>query len=401
MQDIQKAALITGIAGQDGAYLAKFLLDKGYKIYGAGRHLGSDDRLFRLKKLGINDHPNLQLVEYDLLDPNKPKEILKEHVDITEIYNLAAISSVAEFDKNPNASKITANSPKYILEAILETEKLGRSIKFFQASSAEIFGGMKEHKTPQTERMDLESRNKYGEAKIAAHRIVDEYRGKGIFACNGILYNHESPLRGDYFVTQKIAKKAVKIASGDTVPLELGNMDPKRDWGSAEEYVEAMYLMMQHEKSDNYIIATNKTTTVREFVKTAFAFAGIDIIFEGQGRNEVGKNQKTGETILKINPEFYREEKDIVLSGDNTKIRTIGWQPQKSWSDVCKSMVESAMAEAGFSFNKVKVESAGSSIHTMFHHKEIGVNVKAEEPSVNIQNDTKSPEQKITSLQQS
>jgi len=329
-----KKALITGITGQDGAYLTKFLLDKGYEVYGAFRRT-PDLNLNGLKYVGVDDKVNylpLELLEFT----NIYRALEKIQPD--EIYNLGAQSFVAlSFEEPLFTVDVTALGPLRVLEAI---RAVNPSIKFYQASSSEMFG--KAQAIPQNEKTPFYPRSPYAASKVFGHCITVNYRESyGIFACSGILFNHESPLRGLEFVTRKITYSIARIKLGLTAELKLGNLDSKRDWGYAPEYVEAMWLMLQHKEPDDYVVATGETHSIREFVEHAFRYAGFDIAWEGKGMEEKGLDKKTGKTLLEISPEFFRPAEVDILQGDYSKAREkLGWRPKTNFEDLAGIMVE-------------------------------------------------------------
>ena len=331
-----KKALITGITGQDGAYLAQLLLEKGYKVYGAFRRTASEN-FWRIEYLGIKNHPNLQLVEYDLTDQSNSIRLLMD-IKPDEIYNLAAQSFVGVSFEQPEAtSQVTGIGVLHLLEAIRIVNK---DIKFYQASTSEMFGKVQE--IPQKETTPFYPRSPYGVAKLYAHWMTINYRESyNIFGCSGILFNHESPLRGKEFVTRKITDSVAKIKLGMLDTLELGNLDAKRDWGYAKEYVEGMYLMLQANKPDTYVLATGRTERVRDFVKMAFKAVDMELIFEGEGENEVGIDKATGKCVVRVNPKFYRPAEVELLIGDASKAKKeLGWEPKTTLEELCAMMVE-------------------------------------------------------------
>ena len=343
-----KKAIITGITGQDGAYLAELLLNKGYEVYGTYRRTSSVN-FWRIEELGIEKHENLHLIEYDLTDQsNSVRMVAKIQPD--EIYNLAAQSFVGvSFDQPLATAHITGLGCVHLLEAI---RIVNPEIKFYQASTSEMFGEVQE--IPQKETTPFWPRSPYGAAKMYAHWMVVNYRESyDMFATSGILFNHESPLRGLEFVTRKITDSVAKIKLGKLDCLELGNMDAKRDWGFAKDYVEGMYLMLQVEKPDTYVLATNRTETVRNFVAMAFKGAGIEIEFEGSGEDEIAVDKATGKTVVRVNPKFYRPAEVDLLIGDPEKAKKeLGWEPKTTLEALCAMMVEADLRrnEAGFSF---------------------------------------------------
>lgn len=331
-----KRAIITGITGQDGAYLAQLLLEKGYQVYGTYRRLSSQN-FWRIKDLGVDKHPNLKLVEYDLTDLGATIRLLDE-CEPDEIYNLAAQSFVGVSFKQPNTTaQITGLGALNILEAI---RIVNRNIKYYQASTSEMFG--KVQAIPQTENTPFYPRSPYGVAKLYAHWITINYRESyDIFGSCGILFNHESPLRGLEFVTRKITHTVAEIANGSDAILELGNLDAKRDWGFAKDYVQGMWMMLQAEKPDTFVLATNVTTTVRDFATKAFKAANINIQFKNSGEEEIGFDVNSGRTLVKVNPTFFRPAEVDLLIGCPRKAKEIlGWQPQVSLDELCTMMVE-------------------------------------------------------------
>ncbi len=331
-----KNACITGITGQDGAYLTKLLISKGYKVFGAYRRISSVD-FWRLNELGILGHPQLTLVENDLTDMSSTIRLLKQ-AEPDEFYNLAAQSFVGvSFDQPITTAQITALGAANVLEAIRLTDS---SIKFYQASTSEMFGLVQE--VPQKEETSFYPRSPYGFSKLFAHWATVNYRESfGMFATSGILFNHESPLRGKEFVTRKITDAVARIALGSSEILNLGNLDAQRDWGYAEEYVEGMWRMLQAEEPDTFVLATNKTNTVRDFVNMAFAAAGIEVEFSGEGVNEIGTDSKSGRTLVKVSPQFFRPAEVDLLLGDASKAKKfLGWEPKTSVEQLCQMMVE-------------------------------------------------------------
>ena len=331
-----KKIIITGITGQDGAYLAEFLLNKGYKVFGTYRRTSSVN-FWRIKELGIEHHPNLSLVEFDLTDFSSALRLLND-VKPNEIYNLAAQSFVGvSFDQPILTAEITGIGAVNLLEAIRICDK---KIKFYQASTSEMFGYVQE--VPQSEKTPFYPRSPYGVAKLYAHWMNINYRESyGIFGCNGILFNHESPLRGLEFVTRKITDGVAKISLGKLNYIELGNLNAKRDWGFARDYVEGMYLMMQAKKPDTYVLSTNRTVSVRDFVTLAFKSVNIDIEYSGKGNEEVGKNKETGEIMIKVNPKYYRSaEVDLLIGNSQKAFDELGWEAKTSLESLCSMMVE-------------------------------------------------------------
>lgn len=331
-----KKALITGITGQDAAYLAKLLLSKNYKVYGTYRRTSSTN-FWRIEELGIANHENLILVEYDLIDLSSAYRIINE-VEPDEIYNLAAQSFVGVSFTQPIATaQITGVGAMNLLEAI---RTINPKIRFYQASTSEMFG--KVQAVPQNEETPFHPRSPYGVAKVFAHWATLNYQESyNIFATSGILFNHESPLRGKEFVTRKISDAVAKIHLEKQSFLELGNMDAKRDWGYAGEYVQGMYQMLQIDEPGTFVLATNKTQTVRDFVSLAFKSIDRDIIWEGKNENEVGRDNKSGEILIKVNPKFYRPAEVDLLLGDATKAKEkLNWEAKTTLEQLCNMMVE-------------------------------------------------------------
>ncbi|MHB9057034.1 MAG: GDP-mannose 4,6-dehydratase [Paludibacteraceae bacterium] len=343
-----QTAIITGITGQDGAYLTELLLGKGYIVYGTYRRTSSVN-FWRLEELGVDKHPNLHLVEYDLTDISSAIRLLQTS-EATEVYNLAAQSFVGvSFDQPIATAEITGIGPLNLLEAI---RIVNPKIRFYQASTSEMFG--KVQAIPQMEDTPFYPRSPYGVAKLYAHWMTINYRESyDIFGSSGILFNHESPLRGREFVTRKITDTVAKIKLGKQSLLELGNLDAKRDWGFAKEYVEGMYLMLQADQPDTYVLATNRTETVRDFVTMAFKAAEIDVEWSGTNEKERGVDAATGKTIISINPKFYRPAEVELLIGNPEKAkRDLGWEPKTTLEELCRMMVEADLRrnDAGFSF---------------------------------------------------
>lgn len=343
-----KTALVTGITGQDGAYLAQLLLNKGYVVYGTYRRTSSVN-FWRLKELGVQAAPNLHLVEYDLTDLGATIALLQK-VCPTEIYNLAAQSFVGvSFDQPSTTAQITGLGALHLLEAIRLTD---RGIRFYQASTSEMFG--KVQAIPQREDTPFYPRSPYGVAKLYAHWMTVNYRESyNIFGASGILFNHESPLRGLEFVTRKITDGVAKIKLGQLDCLCLGNLDAKRDWGYAQEYVEGMWRMLQAAEPDTYVLATNRTETVRDFVRLAFKSAGINIAFRGKAEGETAVDTDNGKTVVRVAPAFCRPAEVELLIGDPAKAKTqLGWAPTTTLEQLCQMMVDADMRrnELGLSF---------------------------------------------------
>jgi len=331
-----KTAIVTGVTGQDGAYLAELLLGKGYRVYGTYRRTSSVN-FWRMEELGVAAHPHLQLVEYDLTDLSSSIRLL-ERSEATEVYNLAAQSFVGvSFDQPLTTGEITGLGAVHLLEAI---RTVNPRVRFYQASTSEMFG--KVQAVPQVEDTPFYPRSPYGVAKLYAHWMTVNYRESyDIFGASGILFNHESPLRGREFVTRKITDSMAKIRLGQLDVLELGNLDAKRDWGYAKEYVEGMWRMLQADKPDTYVLATNRTETVRDFVSMAAKAAGFDLAFEGQAESEVGIDRATGKTLVRVNPRFYRPAEVELLIGNPAKAKKeLGWEAHTTLEALCQMMVE-------------------------------------------------------------
>ncbi len=331
-----KVALITGISGQDGAYLAQYLLELGYKVYGTYRRTSSVN-FWRIDELGIRDHPNLVLVEHDLTDLSSSMRLLQDS-GAREVYNLAAQSFVGvSFDQPITTAEISGIGALNMLETIRCTDS---SIRFYQASTSEMFG--KVQAIPQSEGTPFWPRSPYGVAKLYAHWITVNYRESyGIFGCSGILFNHESPLRGREFVTRKISDSVAKVKLGQLDCLELGNIDAKRDWGYAKEYVRGMHAMLQADEPDTYVLATGRAETVRDFVEMAFRAADIEVEFSGKEEQEQAFDKKTGKIVMKVNPRYYRPAEVDLLIGDAAKAKEkLDWMANTALEDLCQLMVE-------------------------------------------------------------
>lgn len=343
-----KSAVVTGITGQDGAYLAELLLSKGYTVYGTYRRTSSVNQ-WRVEELGVLDHPNLYLVEHDLTDLSASIRLL-EKSGASEVYNLAAQSFVGvSFDQPITTAEITGIGPLNLLEAIRIVD---RSIRFYQASTSEMFGLVQA--VPQTETTPFYPRSPYGVAKLYAHWMTVNYRESyDIFGCSGILFNHESPLRGREFVTRKITDGVAKIKLGKLDCLSLGNLDAKRDWGYAKEYVEGMWRMLQADEPDTFVLATNRTETVRDFVRMAFKAAEIDVEFSGEHEQEIAIDKATGDMVMQVDRHFYRPAEVDLLIGDPAKAKEkLHWEAQTSLEELCRMMVEADLRrnKAGSSF---------------------------------------------------
>lgn len=342
---MKKKALITGITGQDGAYLTELLLSKGYEVHGIKRRssLFNTDRIDHLYQDPHEAHTDLKLHYGDLTDSTNLIRII-QLVQPDEIYNLAAMSHVHVSFETP---EYTANADGIgtlrILEAIRILNLEGKT-KFYQASTSELYGLVQE--TPQRENTPFYPRSPYAVAKLYAHWITINYReAYKIFACNGIMFNHESPIRGETFVTRKITRAAAKISLGLEDKLYLGNLDAKRDWGHAQDYVEAMWLMLQQDHPEDFVIATGITTTVRDFVISAFQAVNIELEFRGEGIVEKGFDKKTGREIICIDPKYFRPTEVDILVGDSSKARTrLGWKPKHDLQSIIKDMIQSDLS---------------------------------------------------------
>ena len=343
-----KSAVVTGITGQDGAYLAKLLLDKGYRVHGTFRR-GSSVNFWRIEELGVAQHPRLSLVEFDLTDVGSGIRLL-EKARPQEVYNLAAQSFVGvSFDQPVTTGLITGFGPVNLLEAIRTVD---RSIRFYQASTSEMFGRVQA--VPQDEGTPFYPRSPYGVAKLYAHWMTVNYRESyGIFGASGILFNHESPLRGREFVTRKITDGVARISRGKLDAIELGNLDALRDWGYASEYVDGMWRMLQHDEPDTFVLATGQMQSVRRFVELAFAGAGIAIEWRGKNVDETGVDARTGVVRVRVNPAFYRPAEVEQLLGNADKAQAkLGWRATTTLEELCRMMVEADLAriDRGVSF---------------------------------------------------
>lgn len=337
----EKVALITGITGQDGSYLAEFLMEKGYQVHGIIRR-ASTFNTSRIQHLYSNPASHkegrMKLHYGDMTDSSCLVKIIST-VRPTEIYNLAAQSHVkVSFDLSEYTAEVDAVGTLRLLDAV-RTCGLDKTVRFYQASTSELYGKVQE--IPQKETTPFYPRSPYAAAKLYAYWIVINYReAYNMFACNGILFNHESPRRGESFVTRKITRSVAKISLGLLDVLELGNLDSKRDWGHAKDYVEAMWLMLQQDEPEDFVIATGETHKVREFVEAAFAFIGKQIVWEGSGVNEVGKEADTGIVRVKVNPKYFRPTEVELLLGDPTKAKTkFGWEPKVTFKELVKDMM--------------------------------------------------------------
>lgn len=338
-----KRALITGITGQDGAYLAQLLLEKDYEVYGAYRRTSALN-LWRMEELGLLGHPRLRLVEYDLTDLGNSIRML-ETTEPDEVYNLAAQSFVGvSFDQPETTAQITGLGALRLLEAI---RMVNPRIRYYQASTSEMFGKVQE--IPQCESTPFYPRSPYGVAKLYAHWLTLNYRESyGIYGCSGILFNHESPLRGIEFVTRKITDAFAKMRLGKQDHMELGNLDAKRDWGYARDYVEGMWRMLQQDGPDTYVLATGRTTSIRDFVDMTARHAGMELEWRGSGEDEVGVERGTDTVRVRVNPSFYRPaEVDLLIGNPEKAERVLGWKAQTSLEELCGMMFEADMRRNG------------------------------------------------------
>lgn len=330
-----KKALITGITGQDGSYLAELLLEKGYQVHGLKRR----SSLFNTGRIEhLLDNPMFKLHDGDLSDSTNLIRLVKE-IEPDEIYNLAAQSHVkVSWDCPEFTAETDGVGTLRLLEAI-RINGLEKKTKFYQASTSELFGLIQE--PVQSEKTPFYPRSPYGVAKMYSYWIVVNYRESfGIFACNGILFNHESPRRGETFVTRKITMAAARIALGTQDKLSLGNLNAKRDWGHAKDYVEGMWRILQNDTPEDFVLATGTTTSIRDFVTMTFKELGIDIEWRGKGVGEKGINKATGKVVVDVDPQFFRPAEVELLLGDSTKARTkLGWKPTYDLQALCKEMV--------------------------------------------------------------
>ena len=342
-----KRALVTGVTGQDGAYLVDFLLKKGYHVCGIKRRssLINTQRIDSFYEEPQAEERRLTLEYGDMTDSTNLIRIIQQFQP-TEIYNLAAQSHVkVSFEIPEYTANADALGPLRLLEAI-RILGLQNEVRFYQASTSELFGLVQE--TPQKETTPFYPRSPYGVAKLYAYWITRNYReAYGLFASNGILFNHESPLRGETFVTRKITRAAARIKLGMQDRLYLGNLDAKRDWGFAGDYVEAMWLILQHHEPDDFVVATGENHSVREFVERAFQEVGISLVWRGQGLDEIGVDSETGRTLVQIDPRYFRPTEVSELLGDATKIRQVlGWQPKVGFEALVKMMVAADLKAA-------------------------------------------------------
>lgn len=347
-----KTALITGVTGQDGSFLAELLLEKGYDVHGVIRRSSVD---YRERIAHLEGHPRFHLHYADLTDSLSVVQVVTT-VRPDEIYNLAAQSHVqVSFDSPEFTANVDAVGVLRILEAV-RFAGLARTCRIYQASTSELYG--KVEQVPQNENTPFHPYSPYAVAKLYGYWIVKEYReAYGMFCCSGILFNHESERRGETFVTRKITLAAARISQGKQEKLYLGNLSSKRDWGYARDYVECMWLILQHDTPEDFVIATGRQHSVRDFCKLAFSYVGIDLEFKGEGADEKGIDKATGKVIVEVSPDFYRPTDVVNLWGDPAKARTeLGWNPEKtSFESLVRIMVDADVA-------KVAAERAGESV---------------------------------------
>ena len=349
-----KRALITGVTGQDGSYLSEFLLEKGYDVHGIIRRSSVD---YRERIAHLEGQPNFHLHYADMGDSMSLVKVV-DKVQPDEIYNLAAQSHVqVSFDSPEFTADVDATGVLRVLEAVRACH-LEKTCRIYQASTSELYGKVEE--VPQNEKTPFHPYSPYAVAKLYGYWIVKEYReAYGMFCCSGILFNHESERRGETFVTRKITLAAARIAQGLQDKLYLGNLSSLRDWGYAKDYVECMWLILQNDKPEDFVIATGVQHTVREFATLAFQHAGIELRWEGEGADEKGIDTRTGKVLVEVSPDFYRPTDVVNLWGDPTKAKTqLGWNPSKTtFEQLVKIMVESDMA-------KVAAEGAAAKVRT-------------------------------------
>ncbi len=336
----QPTALITGITGQDAAYLAAFLLERGYRVVGTFRRTASSN-LWRLEEMGVLER--IELIPMDLLEMTNVVRVVQK-VRPTEVYNLGAQSFVGvSFEQAVYTSQVNAIGVCYLLEAVRTTDP---AIRFYQASTSEMFGKVRQE--PQNENTPFHPRSPYAVAKVYAHYMTVNYReAHGMHASCGILFNHESPLRGREFVTRKITASLAKIRHGQQDILELGNLEAQRDWGYAADYVRGMWMMLQQPAGDDYVLATGESHTVREFVEKAAECAGFRLEWEGDGVNARGIDRQSGKTVVRVNPDYFRPAEVDRLRGDASKARSVlGWRPEVSFDELVETMVRADLDRA-------------------------------------------------------
>lgn len=359
VEKVNKKALIFGVTGQDGAYLSELLLSKGYEVHGVQRRTSfkNTSRIDELCLQANTGTPRFFLHYGDLNDTNNIITLIKE-IQPDEVYNLAAQSHVkVSFELPEYTAEVDAIGPLRILDAIKQVSE-EKKIRYYQASTSELFGMIKE--SPQSEDTPFHPRSPYGVSKLFAYWITINYReAYGFFACNGILFNHESPLREETFVTRKITMAASRYKVGLQDVLYIGNLDSKRDWGYAKDYVEAMWLILQQDKPDDYVIATGESHSVREFIELAYRALDIEIEWKGQAENECGIDKKTGKTIVKVDPKYYRpSDVDSTVGNAEKALRILNWKPKTSFHELLKIMVDAdyqiALKEAAKKIQTVK-----------------------------------------------
>ena len=346
--NLQKIAFITGVTGQDGSYLAEFLLKKGYHVHGLVRRTSTFNRgrIEHLRNKNPSGKNTFELHYGDLLDFQSIDSLIT-HIRPNEIYNLAAQSHVAvSFDTSEYTSQVNALGPLRVLQAIV-ANGLSETCRFYQASTSEMFGKVLE--TPQTETTPFSPRSPYAISKVSAYWTTINYREAfNVFACNGIMFNHESPRRGENFVSRKITLSLAKILAGQQEKIFLGNLDARRDWGFAKDYVEAMWLSLQQPQPDDFIFSTGQQYSVRDFVREAFSLCGFDIVWRGSGTDEVGFDKNTNRVLVEVNPSFFRLTEVDTLLGDSSKAQNIlNWHPKTTFKELVNLMVESDLKEAG------------------------------------------------------
>ncbi len=345
---MSRTAIVTGITGQDGAYLSHYLINQGYRVYGGYRRTSSVN-FWRIEELGILEHPEFHLLDLDLTDPGNALRAVSS-VKPDEVYNLAAQSFVeVSFRQPKTTTDINALGVLNLLEAVRDAD---HPVRFYQASTSEMFG--KVQAVPQNEDTPFYPRSPYAVAKLYAHWMTINYRESyGLFATCGILFNHESPLRGKNFVTRKITDGVARIHAGILDCLELGNLDAKRDWGYTGDYIQGMHAMMQTEAAEDFVLATGRTESVRDFVNLAFGAAGITLEWQGSGTGETAVDTASGNTVVRVNSAYYRPAEVDLLLGDATRARQVlGWQPSTTLEQVAERMVEADIRRvaAGKSF---------------------------------------------------
>ncbi|MCD8570248.1 MAG: GDP-mannose 4,6-dehydratase [Alphaproteobacteria bacterium] len=345
-----KRALITGITGQDGYYLTKLLIEKGYEVHGVYRRTSTDNNTIRIQSF-LSDN-KVALHYGDVTDGQAMSHIIRQ-IKPDEVYNLAAQSHVQVSFENPaTTTQVDAIGVLSVLEAIRQSGMADKT-RFYQACTSELFGKVQE--TPQTEKTPFYPRSPYGVSKLYGYWITINYRESyNMFACNGILFNHESPMRGEHFVTRKITHAAARIKNGLQDCVYLGNLDAKRDWGHARDYVEGMWRIITHDTPDEFVIATGRTTTVREFAEKAFKHAGIELEWEGEGQNEKGRDKASGKVLVAIDPKFFRPAEVELLIGDASKAKKVlGWEAKTDLDTLVQEMVEADLKLVKYEMSNV------------------------------------------------